>query len=175
MEGVPPPEPEPQAAPVVVTTTTTTTTVVNADDKSFTTTTTVTVPAVAQAPAPAVPVPLGSKTISVDVAHAADVNGEAPSTPNSMTRSPFETVFDPAEYRTDESLREFLVNGGCSDCSSWDPDGFSQLRNELEKGEATLGLDGEGKVKRVVSVAKPVRSDLLPPCPSRLSSAPRSR
>jgi len=103
-------------------------------------------------------VPLGtSKTISVDVARAADVNGDAPATPNSMTRSPFETVFDPAQQRGPEVLQEFLIKGGCP-CADWDPDGFSQLRNELEKGEATLGLDETGKVKRVVSVAKPVRA-----------------
>lgn len=159
MEAVPPPpEPEMQAPPAVVATTTTT--VVTDDDKPFTTTTTVTVPRTDEAAggAAALPVPLRrNKTISVDVARAADVNGDAPATPNTMTRLPFETVFDPAEQRGPDVLQEFLTRGGC-DCADWDPDGFSQLRNELEKGEATLGLDLEGKVKRVVSVAKPVRA-----------------
>jgi hypothetical protein len=150
--------PAPEPEPVVVTTTTTT---VKTDDKAFTTTTVVTVPQPAPPVESMAPSPLVSgATMSVDaVVPAADVKEAAPATPNTMTRSPFETVFDPAADRSDETLRDFLVGGGCSDCTSWEPDGFSQLRKELEKGEATLGLDAEGRVKRVVSVAKPVRPD----------------
>ncbi len=48
------------------------------------------------------------------------------------------------------------MKGGCR-IDNWDPDGLAQLGHELEKGEATLGRDEEGSVKRVVSVAKPVR------------------
>ena len=62
--------------------------------------------------------------------------------------------------RSDNSLRDLLVSGGCDSCTGWEPDVFSQLRNELEKGEATLGVDAQGSVKRVVSVAKPVRRAL---------------
>ncbi len=150
--------PAPEPEPTVVTTTTT---VVKADDKAFTTTTVVTVPHPAKATSLA-PAPLVSSMSADPVVPAADVKGEAPATPNTMTRSPFETVFDPAADRSDEALRDFLVGGGCSDCTSWEPDGFSQLRKELEKGEATLGLDAEGRVKRVVSVAKPVGRDPHP-------------
>ena len=58
--------------------------------------------------------------------------------------------------QSEEALGEFLVKGGCR-VDNWDPDGLAQLGHELEKGEATLGRDEEGSVKRVVSVAKPVR------------------
>ena len=146
--------PAPEPEPAVVSTTTT---VMKTDDKAFTTTTVVTVPQPKKVVS--VAAPLVSSMSADPVVPAADVNGEAPATPNTMTRSPFETVFDPAADPSDEVLRDFLVGGGCSDCTSWEPDGFSQLRKELEKGEATLGLDAEGRVKRVVSVAKPVRPD----------------
>ena len=54
------------------------------------------------------------------------------------------------------ALETFLRTGGCS-CDGWESDALSQLGSELRKGEATLGYDSEGMVKRVVSVAKPVR------------------
>ena len=121
---------------------------------SFTTVTTVAVPAQRRAR----PVPLGDRSVSVDLASADAVGGEAPSTPNSMMSTPFAVVFDPADEanQSEEALGEFLVKGGCR-IDNWDPDGLAQLGHELEKGEATLGRDEEGSVKRVVSVAKPVR------------------
>lgn len=158
MQGVAP-SPEPEA---VLVASSTTTTVVTAD-KTFTTTSVVTVPQTmpeASGKVRAVAPLSRSKSSSVDVAPAADVNGAAPETPIINPRSPFVTAFDPAKDRSDESLRDFLVSGGCGDCATWEPDGFTQLRIELEKGEATLGLDAEGRVKRVVSVAKPVRQHL---------------
>lgn len=121
---------------------------------SFTTVTTVAVPAQRRAR----PVPLGDRSVSVDLASADAVGGEAPSTPNSMMSTPFAAVFDPADEanQSEAALGEFLVKGGCR-IDNWDPDGLAQLGHELEKGEATLGRDEEGSVKRVVSVAKPVR------------------
>jgi hypothetical protein len=64
-------------------------------------------------------------------------------------------------------LTAFLVEGGLSPHvleTVWDPDAMVQLGQELSYGEAMLGLDHQGNVKRVVSVAKPLLydgSDLL--------------
>ena len=141
---------------------------------SFTTVTTVAVPAQRSTR----PVPLGDRSVSVDLASADAVGGEAPSTPNSMMSTPFAEVFDPADEanQSEEALGEFLVKGGCR-IDNWDPDGLAQLGHELEKGEATLGRDEEGSVKRVVSVAKPVRPAtffcLVWVCPSAAAAAPR--
>lgn len=101
-----------------------------------------------------------SRRGTAQVAKAADVKVAAPPTPNTMTRKPFEQVFDPSEDPSDEALRDFCISGGCEESAGWELDVFSQLRNELMKGEATLGLDAGGRVMRVVSVAKPVRLPL---------------
>lgn len=60
------------------------------------------------------------------------------------------------ELTLTEALGQYLTKGEI-DWSGWDEDTLTQLGSEVTKGEAVLGIDDTGSVKRVVSVAKPVR------------------
>lgn len=62
------------------------------------------------------------------------------------------------ELTLTEALGQYLTKGEI-DWSGWDEDTLTQLGSEVTKGEAVLGIDDTGSVKRVVSVAKPVLYD----------------
>ena len=160
----------------ICTSTTTTSVVVTATSRTdYVTVTTVTVPAMEAPPAPSpepersanttladslLSVPMQrNKSVSVDIATAAQADRDAPPTPNTMVSVPFKERYTPmmiAGAAADEHLSSFLEQGGCL-TEGWDADALSQLGSELVKGEATLGYGPDGIAKRVVSVAKPVR------------------